>query len=569
MRIKILRVIIIGLFVLVAFYLGYLQLIRGPYFYSLSKNNHIRVVSLEGQRGRILDRYGALLADNRKVFEVVVIPGELKDREGLFDFLSQTLQVEKEKLLETYNQKMYASFAPVVVREDITRTQAIVIEENKFRFPGLLVQEDYRRFYPYKDTAAHLLGYVGKISRSKIEELKNYGYNPQSVIGYSGVEEFYDRYLKGEEGGMQIEINSRGEQVRLLGLKEPVKGQDVTLTIDLRIQQALTELLGNQRGVIIVMTLDSGEILGVASSPSYDPNIFVPKTNLSTSLPFSDSGSPLLNRAISGQYPPGSIFKISVALCALKEGRINPHRTFHCNGYYKLGEREFRCTHAHGDQDLIQAIAHSCNVYFYHLGLMVGPELMEKYARLLGLGALSSVDLPYEARGSIPNPRDRKIGYPKTWYQGDTLNLSIGQGEMLTTPLQLVQMMATLAQNGKRVRPHVVKSIGGLEVSQSPYQMISVDQKSLRPLQQGLEAVVSDDSGTGHVLAIPGLLTAGKTGTAQAGEGRSPHAWFVGYSSSGKNRIAFVVFLEHGGASQNACRVARDLLMRLKEKDIL
>ncbi len=569
MRIKVLRVIFGILFVALTSHLIYLQLLRGPYFYHLSRNNRIRVISIEGQRGRIFDRNGVVLADNRRSLEVVVIPQELKGKALTFDFLGRALGMDKEKLLKSYEQKMSTPFAPVVVAEDVSRNQAITIEENKFNFPGLFVQETFRRVYPYGEKTSHLLGYVGKINRSKIEELKNYGYNSQSVVGYSGGEEFYDRSLKGEEGGMQIEVNSRGEQVRLLGFKEPLKGQDITLTINVTVQEILTELLENKPGVIIVMELDSGEILGMASSPRYDPNLFVQKTNSIVSSLFSDPHSPLLNRAIGGQYPPGSIFKIAVALCALKERKITPHLTFHCPGFYRLGDREFRCTHAHGDQDLFQAIAHSCNVYFYRLALMVGPEAICRYAKNLGLGRPAGIDLPYEAAGHIPNPQLRKIGRRAAWYRGDILNLAIGQGEVLTTPLQLVEMMAIIALDGKRPHPHIIKAIGSSPVKASLKPMAFLDQKSWEAVKQGMELVVTRDSGTAHLLEMPDLLTAGKTGTAQTSSDREPHAWFVGYSVSRKNRIAFVVLLEHGGASLNACLLAKDLLGRLQKEGFL
>ncbi len=600
MRIKILRLIIFALFLLIAINLIYIQLIKGGYFYNLSKNNRIRVVSILGQRGRIFDRNGIILADNRRSFDVMVVPQEMKDEVELFDFLSRSLQIDKKKLLKNYKQKIFESFSPVVVAEDISREMAIVLEENKFRFPGLLVQESFRRFYPQREVSCHVVGYVGKMNPEKIEALRGYGYSPQSFIGYSGVEEFYDRYLRGKEGGLQIEVNSRGEQVRLLSLKEPFKGHDITLTIDQRIQQAAVELLAPARGTIIVMDMDHGAILGMISSPGYDPNIFVENLSAQMTNVFSSSSSPLLNRAISGQYPPGSVFKIPVALGALDSGKIITATTFNCPGYYKLGQREFRCTHVHGDQSLIEAIAHSCNVYFFHVGMMTGVDVMDRYARLLGLGSSTQIDLPFEAKGVIPNRQQKKLERHEAWYPGDTLNFSIGQGDVLATPIQLVHMMSIVAQNGRDVHPHVIKSIAGLwesrwqtPTAKSGIQDFSSDgeqsedsiphisdytggknihinsEKFFAALQVGLAATVTDPSGTANVLNIPGLSVLGKTGTAQTSGNRDYHAWFVGCAASKKIKIAFCVFLEYGGSSYNACVIARDLLLRMQEEGIL
>lgn len=569
MRIKIFRIIIVGLFFLIAINLFYVQVIRGRYFYNLSTNNRIRVVPLEGERGRIYDRNGILLADNRLSFNVLVIPQEIQKSGEVFAFLSKILGIEGERLEKIYRQRMFSPFSPVVVAENIPQDQAIIIEENKFRIPGLLIQEGFRRFYPNPTETAHVLGYVGKISVEKMEELQEYGYSSLSMIGYSGIEEFYDRNLKGQEGGIQIEVNSRGQQVRQLGLKEAVKGEDLVLTVDQRIQKIATELLTGHQGSIIVMDIENGEILGLTSAPTYDPNVFVQNLQQETGELFSDPASPLLNRAIGGQYPPGSVFKIPVGICALDSGKINRHTTFHCPGSYKLGDREFRCTHVHGSQDLIQAIGHSCNVYFFHVGLMAGPELIERYAKNLGLGSETGIDLPYEAKGFVPG-REKKKVKKFSWYKGDTLNLAIGQGDLLATPLQLVRMMATVAHDGYAVRPHVVMTVGSVKWNEnSRSSRLPLEPTTLKAIHDGMESTVVMSTGTAHLLDIPGIKVAGKTGTAQSSGVTEHHAWFVGYGISDHAKIAFCVFLEHGGSSYNAVVLAKDLLMRMQAEKIL
>ncbi len=569
MRIKILRVITIFLFLLIVTELIYIQLIRGNYFYILSKNNRIRVVPMEGRRGRILDRNNLILADNRGSFNVTIVPQEVKNPEELFNFLGNTLEINPDKLLRIYQQKVFAPFAPVAVAEDISREKAIIIEENVFRFPELTVQEISRRVYPFGRASAHVLGYVGKINQLKAEEMKEYGYTTQNIVGYSGIEEFYDRYLQGQPGGLQIEVNSRGQQVRLLSFKEPSVGEDVMLTIDERIQQIAMELLAERKGAIVVMDMNSGEILGLASSPAYDPNVFVRNISSEISGVVSAEGSPLLNRAIRGQYPPGSVFKLPVAMCALDAGKIFPGLTFDCPGYYRLGNSEFGCTHVHGNQDLTGAIAHSCNVYFYHVGLIAGPELIHRYARILGLGEKTKVDLPYEASGFIPSPQQRRVDQHRAWYKGDTLNFSIGQGDVLATPIQLTKMMAILGNNGKVYQPHLLKSVGSSPVSQTQERLISMNPKTLEALQIGMAATVRDPSGTANILDIPGLFISGKTGTAQSSRPGEHHAWFAGYCLTNKAKLAFCVFLEFGGSSHNACEIAHDLLVRIQEAQIL
>ena len=571
MRIKIIRLIIIGLFILIALGLIYVQAIRGRYYYNLSTNNRIRVVPSEGLRGRIKDRNGKVLADNRISYNVTVTPQAIKDANELFTFLSEVLGVDQQKLLQRYYQRKFAPFAPVVVAENINKTKIFILEENKYRFPSLLIEEGFQRFYPMGKASAHVLGYIGKMNRAEIEKYKEYGYSPQSVVGRSGVEEYYDQYLKGEKGGYQIEVNSRGQQVRLLSLKEPKRGRDIALTIDGDLQEFMTGLLKGSRGAIIVMDRDSGEVLGLTSSPSYDLNVLVDrKLQGRLSAIRSNPHSPLLNRAIKGLFPPGSIFKIVVALGALDINKITEHTTFTCNGYHEVGGMKFRCAHVHGSQNLIEAIAHSCNVYFYRLGLKIGADVIHRYARMLGLGDITQIDLPYEEEGNIPSRRQGILSRRRPWYTGDTLNFSIGQGDVLTTPVQLVKMMSIIANSGVDVQPHLIKAIGGTTVvDHFSKRKIKIDQNIFKTLQQGMRATVTDYSGTAHDLDLQGLYVAGKTGTAQTSGGRDDHSWFVGYADGTKKNVVFCIFLEHGGSSRNAVLVSRQLLLWMQGKDMI
>jgi len=556
-----LGLIICGLF--------YMQVIHGEYYHRQSMNNRIRVVPIDGPRGRILDRHGQVLADNLIVYNVGVIPQDVEDKSALFAYLGQVLNREPDYLERQFERKRVAPFIPVIL-DNITREMSVRIEEEKFIYPGLIVEQGFERVYPFNEEGAHILGYVGKIDEEDIEDNQQYGYTPLSLVGKTGVEKKYDAFLQGEPGGRQIEVDSRGTQVRLLGFKDPLPGRDVGLTIDQRVQNTSQELLRGYRGGIVVMDLSSGDLISLVSSPSYDPNAFTDKSkNEALSSYFNDPLTPLLNRTVSGQYPPGSVFKIPVALAAIQLHRITPSTTFDCPGYMMVGKRRFGCSHVHGVQDLQAALAHSCNVYFFHVGQLVTPSIIGAFAKAFGLTRPTGVDLPFEAKGKLVTAASEN----RAWYGGDVLNLSIGQGDTLTTPLQLTVMMAAVANNGVVLRPRVVKRIGSDEIlppSFSKRPLIRLREETWVEVQKGLKAVVDDPEGTGHDLKdVPGLGIYGKTGTAQSVHGKPNHAWFVGYTRSSKGGIAFCVFLEYGGSSENAVKIARDLLLKLQTYNII
>jgi penicillin-binding protein 2 len=566
MRIKIIRVIITGFFVLIVANLFYVQVIRGGYFFRLSTNNRVRMIPLEAARGRILDRNGEVLADNRVAYNVEVLPYQAGKNFGdLFAAISPILGVDPNALQKTYLNRKTNPFTPIVIAQDIPRSKAMMLEELRFRFPNLVIEETYRRYYPLGLAAAHVVGYVGKPSLQEIENYKEYGYSNDAFIGKSGIEQYYDEMLRGKQGGLQIEVNSRGYQVRLLSFLNPIKGEDVTLTIDHVIQETATQLLSEKKGAVVVMDMDSGEILGLASSPSFDPNIFV-DSNRSKEIRavFNNPESPLLNRVVNAAFPPGSVFKVPVAMAGLVNKKITPTTSFECHGSLALGAARFNCSHTHGLQDLFEAIAHSCNVYFFHVGKMLGEETIARYAKLLGLGKRTKIDLPYEKEGNIPSRMQRLLKTGQRWYAGDTLNFSIGQGDVLTTPIQLVRMMAVVARDGKKVRPHVLKAYKNENVIFAfQEQELVLDKNIFEVIQKGLRDTVTDPSGTAHEIDIQGMNVAGKTGTAQSTQGKEHHAWFAGYVKSDKRNISFCVFLEHGGSSVNAVGIARDLLLAL------
>ncbi len=577
MRLNLIQSIIFFFLGMIICGLFYTQIIHGGYYHRQSMNNRIRVVPADGPRGRILDSNGVILADNRIVFHVGVVPQDVEDKNALLGFLGRMLDRDPGFLARHLQRKEIAPFAPVILAQDISRELAVKIEEEKFIYPGLIVQRGYERYYPFSEAGAHVLGYVGKIDEDEIEDNQQYGYTPLSFIGKTGVEKRFDAFLRGEPGGRQIEVDSRGRQARLLGLKDPVAGNDVVLTIDQRAQNAAQELLRGRRGGIVVMDLSNGDVMSLVSSPSYDPNVFSDKSKSEdlTSY-FNDPLTPLFNRAVSGQYPPGSVFKIPLALAAIQLHKITPATTYDCPGYMMVGKRKFGCSHVHGVQDLEAALAHSCNFYFFHVGQLVTPSIIGAFAKAFGLNRRTGVDLPFEAKGNLVT----EAAAGGSWYTGDVLNLSIGQGYTLTTPLQITVMMAAVANDGVILRPRVVKQVGQREtpiMDFSKRPRVRLRDQTWRVVQKGLKAVVDDPQGTGHDLKeISGLNIYGKTGTAQSIHGKPNHSWFVGYTRSKcrgqacpARTIVFCVFLEYGGSSENSVRIARDLLLKLQSLQII
>ena len=577
MRLNILHNAIFFFLGLIIAALIYMQMIRGDFYRGQSLNNRIRAVASDAPRGTIVDRNGKLLADNRTSYNVAIVPQDIEDKEALFNFLGKVLNKDPQVIKKIYNRRHITPFEPVIVAEDVERSVLLTVEENRFQYSGLVIEKSFERLYPFHEAGAHVLGYVGKIDPDQVDAFGQYGYTPHSLVGKNGIEQFYEATLHGEPGGRQIEVNSRGQEVRLLGIKEPVKGKDIVLTVDQRVQSAAMELLGARRGSVVVMDLANGDIISLVSSPAFDPNAFTDRSQRGRIAVYArDPLGPFLNRAIGGQYPPGSVFKIPVALAAIERNKITPDISFDCPGYYMLGQARFGCAHVHGKENLLQAIAHSCNVYFFHIGQMVTAPIIGAYAKAFGLGHLTGIDLPFEVKGKLLMPGQRREGLPagrQGWFTGNTLNLSIGQGDTLTTPLQLTVLIAAVANNGIVLRPRILKAMDGNVVPDpdlSKRPLIRLHDATWKIVQDGLRQVVEEKEGTGHLLNdLNGMTIWGKTGTAQAGRNKENHAWFTGYVRSSKSNLAFCVFLEHGGSSANAVFLTHDLLLRMQSFDVI
>lgn len=528
----------------------------------MSINNYLRVLPLPGYRGNILDRYGREMAGNKLSFKLQVLPDKLSEREKVFETIAGDFGLDSQEVKSRFKKRLVAPFAPVTLIENIPLKKAIIFKEKYRSLPGVMVVEEIKRVYAGGSFASHLLGYLGEISRQELAHLKPYGYRYSSLIGKGGIEKELEPYLKGEDGGMLVKVDNKGRVMEILGKEEPRRGLDIYLSIDSALQKKAEEILFPEKGCLLVMDVRSGEILVLANSPGFDPNLFLKPERKKISSLLSSKSQPLFNRAIQGEYPLGSIFKLVVAIAGLESGRLKPTTRFFCPGYYELGGRKYRCwkEEGHGWQNLREAIMHSCNSYFYQAGLKVGIDEIINYARLLGFGEATGIDLPYENDGLLPSPNWKRKKLKQPWYPGDTVNLAVGQGYLLVTPIQVLRFISALANGGYLITPFVTKSISGEEASSPEFNRLPLKPWVLNFIRSAMKAVVNHPTATGQLAKMKEVSIAGKTATAEAPRG-APHAWFVGFAPSEEPEIAFLVLVEHGGGGGYiSARMAKEFL---------
>ncbi len=561
-------VLLIAAYALLGIHLAYMQIFRADYYRSLSEKNRVRVIYLEAPRGKIFDRGGRELATSRLSFNLSVVPREAKSRlSASCRVIGGILGQDPAALEKRFQKRKAGSFNSVILAEDISAAHAMAIEERLDLLPGFLIETRPQRVYPYGASAAHLTGYLGPMTGEEIEGLEEYGYRSADWLGRDGVEKSYESDLRGRSGGLQIEVNNRGRLVKALGVKEPIEGHDVTLTVDARLQEHVQELLDGQKGSVIVMELEHGGLLSINSAPSFDANLFSSAPGRREVGPYlKDPDAPMMNRGTRGHYPPGSIFKIVTALAALERRRLDTGTSIHCPGFSLIGGIRFRCWKdgGHGPQTLSEAFAHSCNVYFHNAGLRAGFDALRSKTLQFGFDERTGIDLPGEKKGFVPSRDWKRKTLKQGWYDGDTANLSIGQGYLQVSPVQSLVMAAAIA-TGEILYPHVIEKVRGVSVSERRAKPMNLDARALAAVRRGLHEVVNSDSGTGRLAKTPGLTIAGKTGTAQSGQDRT-HAWFVGYAPETNPKVAMVVFLENGGrGGVNAATLASKVFGWLHE----
>jgi penicillin-binding protein 2 len=571
-------VVFVGLaFLLIFIRLWSLQVMKGSELRHLSDNNCIRLRENPADRGMLLDRNGHVLAHNRPSFEVYLVPEDLRANPEVLIKVGQMLNMTQEEIEEKINaQKRRTPFKPVKIKSDIDWNKLALLETNRVHLPGLIVDVRPRRAYDYGDLASHLIGYLGEVDENELRQSRESPYRMGAQIGKYGVEYRWENDLRGSDGGQQIEVDALGREIRPLGVVEPFPGNNLFLTIDLELQKIAEEAYQGKTGALIAMDPNTGRILAMVSKPSFKPDIFarniLPEEWKSL---MENPYHPLQNKGIQGQYPAGSIFKIVTAIAGLESGLITPNTQFTCTGAFAYGNRDFRCWKegGHGSISLHRAIAESCDIYFYQVGLKVGPDIIAHYATEFGLGKATGISLPHERPGIVPSSswKKKRLGVP--WYSGETLSFSVGQGYLNATPLQLLVLISAVANGGKILRPQVVERVEDIyENKLKEYPPVEVgradvSEKTLRIVQEALRAAVNDPHGTGSACALKAVKVAGKTGTAQViampedfkrGEmNRIPlkfrdHAWFVAYAPFEDPKISVAVLVEHGGFGATA-----------------
>ncbi len=551
---------------------AYLQIYQGEYYKALADGNRIRIVPSMAPRGTFYDRNGQLLVTNRPGFSVSLLPLTAPISDDVIARLSDLLKVPTDEI----KQKIagHSGFNPIRIKTDVTPDIVSIIEEQKSQYPGVVIEVTPIRDYILKQEGAHTFGYVSEINDAELEKMKDEGYKSGDIIGKFGLEKVYDKELRGENGGQQVEVDVSGKPVQILGRKEPVPGDDLELTIDINLQQAaekavdeqLTQI-GAHAAAAVVMNPQTGEILAMVSRPAFDPNLFAhgissKDWNQLNNNPYH----PMDNKTITGEYPPGSTFKIVTGTAALTEGVVTPEEQIFDSGHHWLIPKGNADGEALGWLNFRSALAYSDNVYFYEMGNRLGIDRLEKYARMFGLGQKTGVDLPYEASGLVANRRYKEKNFDDgEWYLSETFDAAIGQGFNLVTPLQAAMVMGEIAADGKRYKPHVVNRIiapDGSVVKDFQPELLSqldVPEEDIKLIQDGLHDVTKYGTAASSFRGFT-VDIAGKTGTAENSQGRD-HGWFVAYGPFDNPNIVVAVIVENGGyGSQSAVPIGRKIL---------
>jgi penicillin-binding protein 2 len=552
---KILRIsyIVIAVFLLFIMRLWQLQVLQGSKYRELSEGNRLRITTIPAPRGILLDRNGISLVKNSSYYCASIVYGEF-DR-GKTDLLSKVLNMPVEEILKKTNKEGLSPFTPIRLKQGLTFNEVAYIESRRSDFPGLIIEVEASREYIYGSIGSHLIGYLGKPNPSQSKDPAFRDVPPDAFIGQWGAEMLFDKSLRGTPGERVIEVDSLGREIRLLNEKPPIKGEDIRLSLDINLQKEAEEAFGERAGALVAIKPDTGEILGLVSRPSFDPDLFAKGISYEEWIVLTqDSKKPMLNRALQSQYPPGSTFKIITAIAALEEGLITPETKVECRGGINYGRWHFGCWRegGHGVMSLHRALVESCDVYFYEVGKRLGIDRIYDYASSFGLGKETGFQLVHERMGIIPNTKWKEEKKKQKWYLGETFNTAIGQGYVAVTPIQMAVMISAVANGGNLYRPTLVKD--AIPVLSGK---VKARPETLDIVKRALSGVVNEPGGTGWAAKSELVSICGKTGTAQVvamrkGSRYQPerfrdHAWFVAFAPVEKPEIALSVFVEHGG----------------------
>lgn len=567
------------LFLILAVRLWQLQILQGAEYALKAEQNRVRTIQLVAPRGNITDRNGLPLVENRPSFNILLYRESMRDQSDTGRFLTDMVGIKNDDFATRLRRsKGTGLYHPIVIKEDVGIEDISTIDAHKREHPEIQLGPEPRRLYRYGALAAHLLGYVGEISEDELSRNAFPGVRTGSIVGRSGAERVYNQSLVGRDGVRQVLVDSVGREVGMLDEIDSVIGGELQLTLDLDLQLKAEELLKDKVGTIVAMDPRNGEILAMASSPSFDPNTFSSRiSGQGWNDIVNNPDNPLQNRAIQNSYSPGSVFKLIMADAGLEEGMVDDSTHVYCTGSAFYYNRVYHCAakNGHGTVDLESAIARSCDIFFYELGKRLGISKIAQHAHEFGLGEKTGIDLPGEHSGVVPSPEWKERTRGTKWYAGETISVSIGQGYVLVTPLQILRAVSAIATNGMLVTPHIfLRAERQPETpGQWPQRQLPIDSEILAKIRQGMWGSVNGSGGTGHGAAIARLDICGKTGTVQiiGNEKRKElggklseyedHSWFAGFGTKDNPEIAVVVFVEHGGHGGVACApLAREIL---------
>ncbi|MEE9454774.1 MAG: penicillin-binding protein 2 [Paracoccaceae bacterium] len=565
-----------------------LQLEQSDQFRLLAEENRINIRLIPPERGAIFDRNGVVIAQNQQNYRIVMIREQAGNVADVLDRLAKLIPLSEDRRARALkDMRQRSAFVPVTIIEHLTWAQFALVSANAPALPGVIPEVGLNRHYPFDQNYAHLVGYVGPVSERDLARMPDPDalfQIPRFPIGKTGVERNLETVLRGSAGISRIEVNATGRVMRELGRDESKAGKNLQLTMDTNIQEYALQRLAGQSASVVVMDVRNGDIMAMASAPSFNPNSFVLGISTSEWVGLRDNEfRPLSNKSVSGAYPPGSTFKMVVALAALEAGVITTEETVYCPGHYELGGRKFHCWKrgGHGRIDLRNSLKQSCDVYYYDVAQRVGIEKIAEMARRLGLGEKFTMPLPAITGGLVPTKAYKRRVFDESWLHGDTLNAGIGQGFVLASPIQLAVMTARIA-SGKMLVPHLIHSIEGVPQNAPEVADMGIAQSHLSQVRRGMFAVMNETRGTAHAarIADKNMMMAGKTGTSQVRRitkeeraagiiknedlpwVRRDHALFVGYAPHENPRYAISVIVEHGGGGSSvAAPIARDVMM--------
>ncbi len=565
-----------------------MQIVRGSFFRDRSENNRLRTIFIPSPRGVISDRNGEPLVRNRPSFNIELVVEDAPNVNQVVADLAAIVGEDPLVLRERLSsQNKRRRFEPKIMMRDVSRDLVAVVSSQRHRLPGVIVSVAPVRDYPFGGLAAHTLGYLREVSSDQLKVPAYQGYRAGDLVGQSGIEASLENYLRGERGAQAVIVNARGTKIGEAYFQPEIPGSDVRLTLDRNLQMIAEEALQGRPGSVVAIDAQNGDVLAMASSPAFNPSVFsgeIPKDVWADLV--DPKQAKLSNRALQGAFPPGSVFKMFVAAAALSEGVTDSSEKTFCPGFLKFGKRSFRChKHSgHGRTALYDALVQSCDVYFYTVGQRLGVDRIYSYAHdLFGFGEPVELEAFDESKGLVPstqwkasyfrNPEDKK------WYPGETLPVSIGQGAVLTTPMQLARAMAALVNGGRLIKPRIVSKVVAndgriLEERQNApdvMRVLDIEPAILSEIRRGMIGVVEDKRGTGKRAALPessGIRVGGKTGTAQvasreSGLDHEDHAWFAGFAPAENPRIVVVTLIENGGhGGEVAAPVTRKVMMK-------